>query len=234
MTDSIIYGLEYISYEIFFVSRKTMEIAVHPDKRIVVMAPKHTALADIKDRVKRRARWIKKQINYFRQFDPRTPPRSYVNGESHLYLGKHYRLRIDKAKEPCVKLVRGKLFVYLEGDASEDTVKCYLESWYKERAKVKLTESFERCLVKFTRKGFKRPVLQFRAMKTRWGSLSKKGTLTLNPVLIRAPKECIEYVITHELCHLKYHDHSPAFYKLLERVMPDWEKRKHRLELALV
>jgi hypothetical protein len=71
-------------------------------------------------------------------------------------------------------------------------------------------------------------------MKTRWGSLAKSGALTLNTDLVRAPLECIEYVITHELCHLKHHDHSSGFYKLLEKVMPDWEKRKRRLEMALV
>jgi len=64
--------------------------------------------------------------------------------------------------------------------------------------------------------------------------LSKGGTLTLNISLVRAPLECIDYVITHELCHLVHHDHSPRFYQLLEKVMPEWERRKHRLELALI
>ncbi len=71
-------------------------------------------------------------------------------------------------------------------------------------------------------------------MRTRWGSLSDKGTVTLNIDLIRAPKECIDYVVTHELCHLKYPDHSPEFYKLLESVSPGWEKIKHKLELSVV
>jgi len=78
------------------------------------------------------------------------------------------------------------------------------------------------------------PRLQVRRNEKRWGSLSRGGILTLNTDLIRAPRECIDYVITHELCHLKCHDHSPEFYRLLEKVMPDWEKRKHKLELALV
>jgi len=77
------------------------------------------------------------------------------------------------------------------------------------------------------------PKLSIRRMKTRWGSLSPKGTLTLNVALIRAPRECIEYVITHELCHMKHPRHDGAFYKLLERHMPDWERRKHKLEMAL-
>jgi hypothetical protein len=59
------------------------------------------------------------------------------------------------------------------------------------------------------------------------------GTLTLNSSLIRTPKECIEYVIIHELCHLVHHNHSLEFYKLLDRSMPDWVKRKYKLEMAL-
>jgi predicted metal-dependent hydrolase len=71
-------------------------------------------------------------------------------------------------------------------------------------------------------------------MRKRWGSLSEKGTLTLNVDLIRAPKECIDYVVTHELCHLKHRDHSPEFYKLLESLVPGWERMKQKLELSMV
>ena len=70
-------------------------------------------------------------------------------------------------------------------------------------------------------------------MKTRWGSLSTKGTMTLNLDLIRTPRECLEYVIIHELCHLTCRYHDAAFYGLLEKHLPDWKQRKHKLELAL-
>lgn len=69
-------------------------------------------------------------------------------------------------------------------------------------------------------------------MQCRWGSMSPAGTITLNSQLIRAPRACIEYVITHELCHLTHRDHDASFYRLLGQVMPDWEKR--RLEQALL
>lgn len=71
-------------------------------------------------------------------------------------------------------------------------------------------------------------------MDKRWGSLSRKGRLTLNVNLIQTPKECIEYVVIHELCHLIHHNHGTEFYKLLDRILPDWMKRKHKLEMTLI
>ena len=106
-------------------------------------------------------------------------------------------------------------------------------NWYLDKARIKFSETFERCWPTFEKLGHAPPSIHIRRMKKRWGSLSRNGLLTLNPDLIRAPNECIDYVITHELCHLHCHDHGSEFYVLLERVMPDWEKRKHKLELAL-
>jgi predicted metal-dependent hydrolase len=112
-------------------------------------------------------------------------------------------------------------------------VKKLLDSWYLERAKAQFRESMDRCWNKFSNAGSGKPRLTLKRMKKRWGSLSEKGTVILNTELIKAPKECIDYVLTHELCHIKYHDHSSDFYRLLESIIPDWEKIKHKLELGM-
>ena len=72
--------------------------------------------------------------------------------------------------------------------------------------------------------------MRLQVMKTQWGSCSPTGKLTLNPWLVKAPRDCIDYVILHELCHLKEHNHSPRFFKLLDRHMPAWRQRKARLD----
>lgn len=231
---TVAYGGKVITYEVLFVNRKTLEIAVHPDRRVVVKAPKGTGNEAIESKLKKRARWICRQQNYFQQFDPRTPPRQYIGGETHRYLGRAYRLKLNEGAEEVVKLARGHFWVTSRNSLDASRVKSLLLSWYVQRAHEKFAERFEYCWPVFERQGFNRPQIKIRRMKTRWGSLSRGGVLTLNVSLIQAPRECIDYVIMHELCHLKHHDHSPAFFRLLEKMMPDWEKRKHKLELALI
>ncbi len=231
---AIAYGMEHIRFDVLYVKRKTMEIAVHPDRQVVVKAPAGTTWEEIENRVKKRVRWICKQILHFRQFEPRTPPRHYVSGETHLYLGRQYRLKVVEGDKDSVKFMRGRLTVTIKGQATPDRVKVGLESWYRTKAWEKMPVIFGPVMERFKRLGHNCPELQIRRMKRRWGSLSKKGTLTLNLSLISVPKECIEYVITHELCHLMFHDHSAAFYKLLEQLMPDWEQRKRKLEMAVL
>lgn len=232
--DAIVYGGKEIVFHVRESDRKTLEIAVHPDSGVVVTAPRDTPADDIRGRVYRRARWITKQISYFRQFQPRTPQRRYVSGETHLYLGRQYRLKVTAGNSPAVKLMRGFIFVTCCGKPDRNKVWALLDKWYLERARIKYAESLDRCIPGFSRMRYVYPTIHIRRMKTRWGSLSSKGMLTLNRELIRAPRDCIDYVVTHELCHIKYKDHSRAFYRLLEQAMPDWERKKHRLELALI
>lgn len=231
---TITYGKEIISFHVFYVDRKTLEIAVHPDSDVVIKAPLRTEYEEVQKMVVKRARWIKRQLDYFAQFNPRTPQRQYIGGETHLYLGRQYRLKIATGERDEVKLTKGYFHVTVKENPAYEKVKKLLEDWYLEKATEKFSESFERCWPYFGKQFLSKPRIRIRRMKKRWGNLSKNGTLTLNADLIRAPKECIDYVVTHELCHLQYHDHSPAFFQLLERIMPDWEKRKHKLELAMV
>jgi len=228
------YGGKEIEFLYTQVARKTMEIAVMPDQGVIVKAPLGTESEDIRRRVLKRARWIIRQQRFFRQFEPRTPGRSYLSGETHLYLGRHYRIRIRKGTHDEIKLVKGFLEIRVKGDNSSEKIRSMIDEWYGKRASERFVERLDYCLSCFKRPSLPRPSLKIRRLKKRWGSLSSKGMLTLNIELIRAPRECIDYVITHELCHLLFKDHSSRFYKFLEKVVPDWQERKSKLELALV
>jgi predicted metal-dependent hydrolase len=234
MLNTITYGKDIIVFDVIHVDRKTLAIEVLPDSSVVIKAPIESSISDIRMKVAKRARWIIKQQQFFRQFEPRTPERQFVGGETHLYLGRQFRIRVCEGSKNMVKLSRGYFQIELQQSLDSDAIRNCLLHWYTEKAKIKFIEVFERCWPTFVKLGHAKPRIQIIRMKKRWGSLSRNGLLTINTDLIRAPQECIDYVITHELCHLQYHDHGPDFYRLLERVMPDWEKRKHKLELALV
>ena len=228
------WGGRTIDYTLLFCDRKTMEIAVCPDSSVVVKAPMDTSEELVEQKLVKRARWIVRQMNYFGQFNPKTPVRCYVSGETHLYLGRQYRLKIVQGAENSVRLTHGYFFVTTMEAPKPDLTRKLLEEWYMEKAREQFGHSLDRCLAKLKDHAIPEPQITIRRLKKRWGSLSEKGTMTLNRDLIRAPRECIDYVVTHELCHLICRDHSSRFYDLLESVVPGWEKVKHRLELSMV
>ena len=228
------WGGRIIDYTLLFCDRKTMEIAVCPDSSVVVKAPFDTSKELVEQKLKKRARWIVRQKNYFGQFNPKTPARCYVSGETHLYLGRQYRLKLVQGEENSVRLTRGYFYVTTRAVPNPDMTRKLLDAWYLEKAREQFSKSLDRSWAKLKDHAIARPQVSIRRMQKRWGSMSEKGTMTLNSDLVRAPRECIDYVVTHELCHLLCRDHSSGFYTLLESVIPGWEKVKHRLELSMV
>jgi predicted metal-dependent hydrolase len=232
-TRTIIYGKEPITFNLKFCDRKTLDISVHPNQHITVTAPLNTLPETIDQKVKNHARWILKQQTFFEQFEPRTPSRQYVSGETHLYLGRQYRLKILSAETSSVKLLGQYILLNSPEALNPNFNQALLETWYLERAQFKFSERLISCFAPFHRMGFEQPNILIRSLTKRWGSLTARGRLILNRDLIRASSRCIDYVITHELCHLKYPDHSADFYSLISRTMPDWEHRKQMLERKL-
>jgi|SRR5579871_5458710 len=231
---SIEYGKHSISYTVVRRARKTLEIAVEPDSTVSIAAPLSASPEDIAAKVRKRAPWILAQQRYFDQFNPRTPARRYISGETHLYLGRQYRLRVVRAQATSVKLMRGTIEVQSCHPESSEQTRELLDKWYKAKARTKFLERIDACLERFGRPGAVTPQgLTIRAMPKRWGSMSRGGRLSLNLRLIQAPADAVDYVITHELCHRIEPSHSPKYFRILKRVMNDWEKRKQRLEQIL-
>ncbi len=225
------FGSATITYELTYKQRKTMGIKVLPDCSVKVVAPVEAPLEQIKKKLKEKAPWILKQQKEFLSYHPLTPARLYVNGETHLYLGRQYKLKIEPAEFNEVKLIKGRLIVFCNSNTKPSKI---LGDWYKEKASAHFHEIAEDILPLFSRYNIEKPDLQIRTMAKRWGSCTPSGKIILNPELIKAPKGSIEYVIIHELCHLIHHNHTKAFYNLQQRMMPDWKKWKERLEYSLV
>lgn len=225
----VAYGTEQIEFELSFSERKTLEISVFPDASIVVVAPQGAALDKIKAKVLKRAFWIQEQRRFFLSLHPYEQEKEYVNGETHFYLGRRYRLKITETAMLSVKLKGKFLHVHAIDKTNSKAIKQQLQDWYKVQAKRRFQERLKLAYEKIKREGIAFPNLSIRVMRKRWGSCTKQG-ITLNLNLIKAPIYCIDYVVMHELCHLKVPNHSPAFYKLKERYMVDWKDRKKVLE----
>jgi predicted metal-dependent hydrolase len=226
------YGMERFTYQLFFVPTEDNNIVIDvlPNGVIDVQAPVGTAPEAIKRAMLKRARWIHNHIENIRRQHSYVLPREYVSGESHYYLGRRYVLKVFETADvdPQVKLLRGQLQVHT-GSRRPEVIKALLLDWYRDHAREQFDKRLQ-ALVNQTRWIKQVPAWKLRPMKKQWGSCSPKGVLSLNPLLVKAPRECIDYVILHELCHLKEHNHSKNFYKLLTRTMPDWESVKARLD----
>ena len=224
------FGSKEIVFDLEYQERKSLGITVHPDRNVTVKAPMDSAIEKVIERVRKRAPWILKQQSYFLSFEPLTPPRKYISGESHLYLGRQYRLKIYDAPQDEVKLKRGFLEVYTK---DKSKAKKLVQDWYKKRAEMKFPEIAEKWIVRFKKYDVEPSSFVIKWMDKRWGSCTPKGKIILNVELMKAPKGCIEYVVVHELCHLIHHDHSAAFLELQTKEMRDWGKWKERLEKVL-
>jgi predicted metal-dependent hydrolase len=230
MNTFIQFGSKQIHFNLRYSNRKSLGITITPDMDVIVKAPEGTSFEKIKEKVKNKAPWIIKQQSFFLAFHPKTPVRKYISGETHLYLGRQYRLQISIRKKNEVKF-KGRFIELSTKDKSK--AKILLKQWYRIKAQVKFAEIAEPIIKHFKKYNVEPKGLYLQEMQTRWGSCTAKGKIILNPELIKAPKGCIEYVIIHELCHLVYHNHSQKFIDLQTKEMPDWQKWKTKLEKLL-
>ena len=230
-SEVIQFGSKTIDFRLEYSDRKSLGITVTPEMEVLVKAPRNTPLEQVKEKIRKKAPWIIKQQSFFLSFHPRTPQRKYVSGETHLYLGRQYRLQVIHSKGESVKL-RGKFIEVKTYDKAR--AKELLSNWYLQKAKAKLQAIAAPLIETFKKYKVEPSEIVLRNMPTRWGSCTPKGKIILNPELIKAPKGCIEYVITHELCHLIHHNHTQKFIELQTKEMKDWEKWKMTLEKLLV
>jgi predicted metal-dependent hydrolase len=220
-----------IPFRIEHRKRKKLAITIHPDLRLEVVAPKVSTAKQVLARVERRTGWILRQWRYFEQFQPRHPGPLYVSGETLLYLGRQYRLKLHEGAPESVKLLGRFLHVWTTDRTNAVRIKALLECWYREHAERMVRHRLTICRSECpSLRCDREPRLMIRKMTRRWGSCTRAGNVLLNFDLIKVPIHCVDYVLVHELCHLQIHNHSPAFYRLLNRCMPDWERRKQRLE----
>ncbi len=232
ISGTIRYGEETIAYQVrrqAARSKASISIHVEPDGRVLVDAPQSAGAEAIRHAVAARARWISKHLSDIRQRLHHVLPRSYVSGESHWYLGRRYTLKMVTADMGSdARLKGGHIEIGTAGNDA-DVARQALGQWYRERTR-KLVDQRLAVLVSELSWVKSAPSVRLRLMNRQWGSCSPAGLITLHALLSKAPRECVDYVLLHEMCHLREHNHSKKFYRLLDRHMPDWQRVKTRLD----
>lgn len=236
-TFEVRFGSATVFYRLEFSARKSVGITVLPDLSVRVTAPAGTDTETVREKVRKRAAWILKQQDYFRAFQPKQPTRRFVSGETHYYLGRQYRLKVIESESAAEEVKLKGRFLYATTPDKSDRARIgrMFKDWYTVRARAYFSKKLT-AIWNSTRQYEltpQVPSLRLRRMNKRWGSCIAAGDIFLNPELIKTPSLCIEYVIVHELCHVKIPHHNREFYQLLSRILPDWNKRKERLEKFL-
>lgn len=224
------WGSRSFSYDLIRENRRDLVITVFPDCRVEVRAPASRPLERVTTRVHARRSWIARQLKTFEDCAP-MPPHRFAQAESCWYLGRQYRLRIERTGRG-VAIRSGRLVVRVSRGAGTAAVRSAVLAWYGQRARavfLRRMAQLQSATAMLTKLDVQ---LRVRRMKRRWGSCTAQGTITINPELLQAPASCIDYVLVHEMLHLIEPHHSPRFYRLLSRAMPDWEQRRSRLAKA--
>ena len=205
--------------------RKTASIKVI-DGAVQAIVPDELSDGRIEALIQKRTPWIRKKLREQSQIV--TPkPKEYVSGESFTYLGRNYRLKVSKDTDRKVKLKGGYLEVSLPKKPKDGDIRSALVEWYEQHALDRLTEKTNRYAGII---GVSPNSISVRDYKARWGSCSSKGEISYNWRIIIAPHHIVDYVVVHELCHLKHPNHSPAYWKSVKREVSDYEVCRHWLK----
>ncbi len=231
--NKFIFGTFVYEYQLIRQDRKTLSLTVTPDLRIIVKCPKNADSEKIEQFLQRKWFWLEKQLSLFKKYQRKTYKKEYISGEGYLYLGRHYKILIKRGNENSVSLSKGQLIVYTTKKVSNSNYnKKIISNWINERSNKIFQERLVEVFKNFDYK--ERPTISIREMKRRWGSFLNKEKIFLNPKLVHVSKDCIDYVIAHELCHFKYKKHNVNFYRFLREKYPNWEKTKDKLEMFYV
>jgi len=222
--------------------RKTISLRVTKNSSVIVHAPAHVSKEDVERFVSQRYGWIAEKQNYFNRLRALYPPKEFIDGESFPFLGRNLRLKILQdvnAETPKCAISSKRLNIYVNGQSGEKLKMIVPEIIQSLYAKHTASRAYA-----FARKhaaglAIKIGRISVVEQKKRWGSCSRKGHIRINWRLSMMPSAVMEYIIVHELCHLKIPDHSAKFWGMVKSILPDYEKRrawlrKHGFALFLI
>jgi predicted metal-dependent hydrolase len=226
------YGDSTIAYDVVYSSkRKTVGITVYPTGEVRIAAPRRMSPAEVRRLAAEKADWIAKKLREYKTDGCHDATKKYVEGEVFLYLGKEYLFHLAAGDHgPLVTLDDRRLNVVLppgvSGGLQSDMARETVFEWYRFHAEMAVDEAMG---LYCRRLGILPPYYRVKNLSRRWGSCTAKNLLNFNAKIAMAPLPQLEYVVAHELCHVKVKDHSPRFWSLMETVMPGYKTAKNAL-----
>lgn len=213
-----------IEYEIKFSNRKTLNITVERDRKIIVRAPLNLSIEKIEEIVQSKRQWLKEKINHTQKYPVDRKPKEFISGETLLYLGRNYQLLV--VDEPIDGIEFNQRF-RISRENQENANKLF-KSWYMKQALSKI-EPLAKMYA--TSLGVKFNEFKTSQMKYRWGSCTPSNNIIFNWRIIKAPMYVLEYLVAHELVHLMEENHTTRFWNILSIQVPDYQKAKHWLKV---
>lgn len=218
--------IDDIEIEVEFKPIKNTHLSVYPpDGRVHVSAPDYLSEEDVQSYVVSKWDWVLKQRREIAEM-PRQTEREYVSGENHFLFGSRYRLKVVEitSGQSCIKLQGDIMLMQVRHQANRHTL---IQEYYRSQLKDYIAELLEKWSKKLELCDY---TWQVKLMRTQWGSCTKKSRILLfNLELARVPKECIEYVVVHELTHLTVENHGKVFEAMMTARLPRWRSLRSQL-----
>ena len=216
---NVIQGNGFVAEIVRSSRRKTAAIKIKKGK-VFVVVPECLTMAAIESLVDKKHRWIKEKLAIQNEIIA-IKPKEFVSGESFSYLGRNHPLKIEAGLYPVIKLHQDELVVSVRDKTVDNSqaIKQLLFKWYKQQAESELRDKTERYSSII---GVNPSSVTIKSFKSRWGSCSIAGGIQYNWKIIIAPERIVNYVVIHELCHILHHNHSPAFWKAVEKYCHDY------------
>lgn len=205
--------------------RRSVTARIRRDGVVEVRAPLLYRESDMVAFLTQHKRWL--DNHYDKMQNAGNRPKKYVSGEIHHYLGKQYILQVVPSNKNSVSIEGNFLIIQ---STSLDNLESLLNKWYRARAIEKFNELLPPIIEKFRKYRVAPAKVSVRDMRTRWGSCSRRGNISLNLQLIKLHENCIRQVMIHEMCHLVYFNHQAGFHALMDEMMPDWKLWKKDLK----
>ncbi len=225
-------GDQKITFSLIRKKVKNVNLRVKADSTVVVSANRSVPYIFVEELVRDKAPWIIKNLARIDEKKLLNMERKYITGEIINYLGNNFMLQVFQANHAEKIELNGRIIaLFVKNSEDIERKQALIRKWYKEQAKIELGESLERIYPLVESFGIEKPTITIRTMKTRWGSCSwKRGKITINTELLKKSRDCIDYVVLHELAHFKFHKHDADFYGFLSALMPEWQVRRKLLK----